>query len=52
MIQKDFANKVVELVKDDASVIGLAAAGSWISDELDEYSDLDLVLMKEMSMGI
>lgn len=52
MIQKDFANKVVEIIKDDGSVIGLAVAGSWITDEMDEYSDLDLVLItKEKVAG-
>jgi hypothetical protein len=47
MIQKDFANKVVELIKNDESVLGLAVAGSWITDEMDEYSDLDLVLITQ-----
>ncbi|NOT50925.1 MAG: nucleotidyltransferase domain-containing protein [Chitinophagaceae bacterium] len=45
MIQKEFADKVVEIVKKNPDVIGLAVAGSWITDELDEYSDLDLVLI-------
>jgi hypothetical protein len=45
MMQKDFAYKVVEIIKTDSNVIGLAAAGSWITDELDEYSDLDLILI-------
>jgi len=45
MIQKDFAKRVVALLKDDARVIGLAAAGSWITDEIDAFSDLDLVLV-------
>ena len=45
MIQKEFAARVVEVVRNDPSVIGLAVAGSWISNELDEYSDLDLVLI-------
>ena len=45
MIQKEFAGKVVEIVKTDHNVIGLAAAGSWITGELDEYSDLDLILI-------
>ncbi len=44
-MQKEFADKVVEIVKTDANVIGLAVAGSWITDELDEYSDLDLILI-------
>jgi predicted nucleotidyltransferase len=45
MIQTEFAERVVEALKDDASVIGLAAGGSWITGELDEWSDLDLVLV-------
>src|SRR5688572_30301299 len=45
VIQKQFAEKVVEIVKNDQSVIGLAVGGSWLSNELDEFSDLDLVLI-------
>jgi hypothetical protein len=45
MIQKEFADRLVEIVKADSSVIGLAAAGSWITNEMDEFSDLDLVLV-------
>lgn len=51
MIQKEFANKVLEIVKKDPDVIGLAVAGSWITDELDEYSDLDLVLITKNKIG-
>jgi len=51
MIQKDFADKVVEIVKKDTAVIGLAVAGSWITDELDEYSDLDLVLVTKKKIA-
>ena len=45
MIQKEFADRVVATIKKDSNVIGLAVAGSWITDELDEYSDLDLILI-------
>ena len=45
MVQKEFAVKVVSIVKDDPGVIGLAAGGSFITGEMDEYSDLDLVLV-------
>jgi predicted nucleotidyltransferase len=45
MIQVEFANKVVEILKTDKSVIGLAVAGSWLTNELDEFSDLDLILV-------
>lgn len=51
MIQKDFANKVVEIIKTDTNVIGLAAAGSWISKEMDEYSDLDLILITKKKIS-
>lgn len=52
MIQKEFAIKAVEIIKKDENVIGLAAAGSFITNELDEYSDLDLVLItKEKIAG-
>ncbi len=51
-IQKNFAEKVVKVVQKDESIIGLAVAGSWINDELDEYSDLDLILItKEKITG-
>jgi hypothetical protein len=33
------------LVKKDESVIGLAVGGSWLSNEIDEFSDLDLILV-------
>jgi len=45
MTQQQFADNVVRIISKDPTVIGLAAAGSWVSEELDEYSDLDLVLI-------
>lgn len=51
MIQQDFAHRVAELVRNDSTVIGLAVAGSWADDELDEYSDLDLVLVTTEKIG-
>lgn len=44
-IQEQFAEKVVSIVKEDKSIIGLAVAGSWITNEIDEFSDLDLILV-------
>jgi len=44
-IQVQFANKVAEILKHDTSVIGLAVAGSWLTNEIDEYSDLDLIVV-------
>lgn len=45
MLQQYFAQNVVEMVKDDDNIIGLAANGSWLNAELDEFSDLDLILV-------
>lgn len=45
MIQQEFAKHAVEIVEKDPNVIGLAAGGSYISGELDEYSDLDLIVV-------
>mgnify|MGYP000908347473 CR=1 FL=1 len=45
MIQQDFAYRVAEIVQRDETILGLAAGGSWISGEMDEYSDLDLILI-------
>ncbi|MGB3164161.1 MAG: nucleotidyltransferase domain-containing protein, partial [Chitinophagaceae bacterium] len=51
MMQKEFAGKVVDIVKNDSNVIGLAVAGSWITNELDEYSDLDLILITKKKIS-
>ncbi|MCJ0743758.1 aminoglycoside 6-adenylyltransferase [Pedobacter montanisoli] len=46
-IQEQFAHQVVEVIKDDKNVVGLAVAGSWLTNEIDEFSDLDLILVTE-----
>lgn len=52
MIQQDFAYRVAGIAQKDDAIIGLAAGGSWISGEMDEYSDLDLILItKEKVAG-
>lgn len=51
MIQQDFAHRVTDLVRNNPAVLGLAVAGSWADDELDEYSDLDLVLVTTEKLG-
>lgn len=45
MIQYDFALHAVRILKADPGVIGLTAGGSWLTKELDEFSDLDLILV-------
>ena len=44
-MQRQFIEKVVEKIKDDQNVIGLAVAGSFITNEVDEFSDVDLILV-------
>ncbi len=51
MMQKEFADKVAEIVKADNNVIGLAAAGSFITNELDEFSDVDLILITKKKVS-
>ncbi|TCJ14006.1 nucleotidyltransferase domain-containing protein [Flaviaesturariibacter flavus] len=51
MIQQQFAQRVTDIVRNDEDVLGLAAAGSWISGTLDEWSDLDLVLVTREKIG-
>src|SRR5687768_6108731 len=52
MIQQQFLTKAVEGIKKDDSIIGLAVGGSWLTNEVDEYSDLDLTLItKEKVSG-
>lgn len=38
-------DKAIQVCQQDPEAIGLAAGGSWISGEIDAYSDLDLVLV-------
>ncbi|WP_207428985.1 hypothetical protein [Pedobacter sp. SYSU D00535] len=49
--QKDFAEKTVQLLEDNENVVGLAVAGSWLTNELDEYADLDLILVTQEKIG-
>ena len=50
-IQQRFAGNAVDVVKTDENVIGLAAAGSWLTNEIDEFSDLDLILVTREKIG-
>jgi predicted nucleotidyltransferase len=36
-----------ERLQVDTRIVGIAASGSWVRDEMDEYSDLDLVVAVE-----
>ncbi len=45
MIQQEFALRAKGILEQDPDVTGLAVGGSWLSDEIDEFSDLDLILV-------
>lgn len=45
MIQIEFAHKAAGILEQDENVIGLAVGGSWLTGQLDEFSDLDLILV-------
>jgi predicted nucleotidyltransferase len=45
MIQKDFAERAKKILATNEAVVGLVAAGSWLTNEIDEFSDLDLVVI-------
>lgn len=52
IIHSSFAERIIKVIETDRSVIGLAVGGSWITNEMDEFSDLDLVLVtKEKISG-
>jgi len=51
MIQIEFAEQTVERVKNNPDVVGLAVGGSWITNEIDQYSDLDFVLVTKTKIS-
>lgn len=50
-IQKQFIERAIEKIKEDENVLGLAVAGSWITNEIDEYSDVDLILFTKEKLS-
>ncbi len=44
-IHLKFVNRVIAVLKDDARILGIAAGGSWITDSMDAFSDIDLVIV-------
>lgn len=41
---KSFIDNSIKLLKDDLRIVGVAAGGSYITNEMDEYSDIDLII--------
>lgn len=46
-LHKDFINHSMQIFQNDLRIIGIAAGGSYITDNMDEYSDIDLVIAVE-----
>ncbi len=44
-IHREFLHSSMEKLKNDTRILGVAAGGSFILKTMDEYSDLDLVLI-------
>src|SRR5688572_27147100 len=51
MKQIEFANRAKDILGSDDNVIGLAVAGSWLTNEMDQFSDLDLVLVTKQKVS-
>jgi predicted nucleotidyltransferase len=49
MIQVEFAQRAVKILEQEVDVLGLAVGGSWLSRELDAFSDLDLIVVTASS---
>ncbi len=45
MIQIEFARNASYVLETDNNVIGLAVGGSWLTGQIDEFSDLDLIVV-------
>lgn len=50
-VHKDFVARAFQIMKDEGKLIGLAVAGSWLTNEIDEYSDIDLILITKEKIG-
>ena len=44
-VHQSFLKNALPVFRSDERILGIAAAGSWISQSMDEYSDLDLILI-------
>jgi len=50
-MQQEFALKAKHILEKDNDIIGLAVGGSWLADEIDEFSDLDLILVSKTKLS-
>lgn len=52
MIQREFAENAKTILEPDDNVIGLGVVGSWLTNEIDEFSDLDLILVTKQKISL
>lgn len=45
MKHQEFLKNAMPVIQQDARILGVAAAGSWITQSMDQYSDLDLIIV-------
>lgn len=50
-MQREFADNAGKILAPDDEVIGLAVVGSWLTNEIDEFSDLDLILVTKQKIS-
>jgi hypothetical protein len=46
-IHDEFVDRVISVAREDRTILGVAIGGSWISQEIDEFSDIDFVIVTE-----
>lgn len=46
-LHRSFAERSIDILSADARVVGVAAGGSFLTNAMDEFSDLDLVIAVE-----
>jgi len=51
VVQAEFAERAAGILEKDNDVIGLTAGGSWLKNEIDEFSDLDLILVSKKKIS-
>jgi len=50
-MQREFVRKAVEKLSSRSEIIGVAVGGSWITNDLDEFSDVDLIVVSEKQIA-
>ncbi|MFH0733422.1 MAG: aminoglycoside 6-adenylyltransferase [bacterium] len=43
-LHQEFLDKAIQILKNDLRIVGIAAGGSYITNSMDEFSDIDLVI--------